>query len=409
MQKRGRTSPGNTSPGNTSPGNMQKRGRTSPGNTSPGNTSPGNTSPGNMYPGNTYRLFNPPPQQSQQLQQLLSGNGKYYTLPGNRHHFVCGGCNAGDSVRNTAAKTSIRNSTTPVRYIFVAGGHGKMVDNGVDLPTEARYAIPACTTIFPNYLGEKAISGASKHTIVPDLVKLIKKQQQKQGYFMQGDFLDILKDEDVQKIDGCPAITVHRHHGPVDLMHNLFMFGTGGIHSEDFLNAYNPSCLYMVDMTTGHYRDLAPTEFTDNIAGWRANVGAAVADWDAANPLDTSTRAEKMKKINDANTATPNPTFTPKPPDVHYVKHNNSRVTLGDVTDVIKAKMTDLNVSPDECLLYVIACRRCETNCNGVVRVSSSSGGASKTKKRRRRRTRTARYRSRQMRTRTRTKRTKRK
>ena len=359
----------------------------------------------NTSPGITYRLFNPPSQQSQL--RRLSKNGKYFTLPDNRHDFVCGGCNAGDSDRNKAAKTNIIQSTTPVRYIFVAGGHGRMVDNGKEVPTEARYAIPACTTIFPNYLGEKAISGASKHTIVPDLVELIKSKQQ--GRFSQGDFLEILETENVQKIDGCPAITVHRHHGPVDLMHNLYMFGTGGIHSEDFLKAEtrNPSCLYIVNMTTGVYEDLAPKVFKDNIAGWRANVGAAVADWDAANPLDTSTRAKKMKMINDANTAIPNTTFTPKPPDVHYVKSDNSRVTLGDVTDVIKTKMHELGVSSEECLLYVIACRRCDTSCPQVDRVRS--GGASKTKKRRRRRNRTraVKYRSRQVRRHT--KRTKRK
>ena len=355
-----------------------------------------------MYPGNTYRLFNPPPQQSQQLQQLLSGNGKYYTLPGNRHDFVCGGCNAGDSDRNNKAKISIRQSTTPVKYIFIAGGHGRMVDDGEEAPTEAQFAAPACTTIFPNYLGEKAISGASKHTIVQDLVQLIKnQQQQQQGRFSQGDFLKILETENVQKIDGCPAITVHRHRGPVDLMHNLFMFGTGGIHSEDFLNAYNPSCLYMVDMTTGDYEDLAPDVFDDAITSWEKEVANAVAVWGTANPLDTRTGVEKMKAIIAAN-----PTMSPKPPDAHYVKFDDSgtrsRVTLGDVTDVIKAKMKELHVSPEACLLYVIACRRCDTNC----RVKSSSGG--KTKKRRRRnRTRTARYRSRQMRTRTkRTKRT---
>jgi hypothetical protein len=352
-----------------------------------------------MYPGITYRSFNPPSQQSQQLQQLL-GDKKYFTLPGNRHDFVCGGCNAGDSDRNTKAKETITQNNTPVKYIFIAGGHGRMVDDGEEAPTEAQFAAPACTTIFPNYLGEKAISGASKHTIVPDLVQLIKKQQQQQqqqqqqGRFSQRDFLKILETENVQKIDGCPAITVYRHYNPVDLMHNLYMFGTGGIHSHDFLNAYNPSCLYMVNVADGTYQDLAPKVFKDNIVDWRKHVGNAVADWDAANPLDTSTRAKKMKMINDANAATPNPTFTPKPPDVHYVnKHDGSRVTLADVTHVIKAKMNKLGVSPEECLLYVIACRRCDTSCKDVVRVKS--GGASKTKKRRRRATK---YRSRQVR-----------
>ncbi|NDH69506.1 MAG: hypothetical protein EBY22_16750, partial [Gammaproteobacteria bacterium] len=248
----------------------------------------------NTSPGATYRLFNPP--QSHQS-QLLSKNGKYFTLPGNRHEFVCGGCDAGDSDRNKDAKNNIkRPRTTPLKYIFIAGGHGRMVDNGKDDPTEAQYAIPACTTIFPNYLGEKAISGASKHTIVPDLVELIKQlKQQQQGRFSQGDFLKILETENVQKIDGCPAISVYRHDKPVDLMHNLYMFGTGGIHSEDFLNAYNPACLYMVDMTTGVCIDLAPTLFDDAITSWRANVGAAVADWNATNPLDSSPGAEKMR------------------------------------------------------------------------------------------------------------------
>jgi hypothetical protein len=359
--------------------------------------------------GATYLFYNSP-----KVQQLPLGHKKYFTLPGNRHDFVCGGCLVGDSNRNKAAKTSIRQSTTPLNYIFIAGGHGRMVDNGIDEPNEAQYAIPACTTIFPNYLGEKAISGASKHTIVPDLVQLIKnqqQQQQQQGRFSQGDFLKILETENVQKIDGCPAITVYRHHKPVDLMHNLYMFGTGGIHNEDFLNAYNPSCLYMVNMTTGVYEDLAPDVFDENITDWRTDVRAAVADWTAKNPVDTGTRADKMKMINDANAATLNPTFTPKPPDVHYVKFDDSgkpsRVTLGDVTDVIKAKMKDLGALPEECLLYVIACRRCDTSCTEASRVKSSSGG--KTKKRRRRNiTRAAKYRSRQVRRHTRTKRTKR-
>ena len=354
--------------------------------------------------GATYMSYNSP-----KVQQLLSGPKKFFTRPGNRHEFVCGGCNAGDSVRNNAAKTSIRLSTTPLKYSFISGGHGRMVDNGEKAPTEAQFAAPACTTIFPNYLGEKAISGASKHTIVPDLVELIKsKQRKQQGRFSQGDFLKILETENVQKIDGCPAITVHRHCGPVDLMHNLYMFGTGGIHSEDFLNASNPACLYMVDMTTGDYEDLAPTVFDDAITIWRTDVANAVANWDAANPLDTRTGVEKMRDITAAN-----PTMSPTPPDAHYVKFDDSgtrsRVTLADVTDVINTKMTELGASPKECLLYVIACRRSDTSCPHVVRVKS--GGASKTKKRRRRRNRTraAKYRSRQVRRRTRTKRTKRK
>jgi hypothetical protein len=373
-------------------------------------------------PGNTYRLFNFP---SQHPQQLLSKNGKYFTLPGKRHQFVCGGCDAGDSKRNSDAKLSIIASTTPVnvKYIFIAGGHGRMVDNGMDEPAEAQYAIPACTTIFPNYLGEKAISGASKHTIVNDLVELIRgKQQQQQGRFSQGDFLKILETENVQKIDGCPAITVYRHRqSPLEMMHNLYMFGKGGIHSEDFLNAgtRNPSCLYMINVETGVYEDLAPKLllFKDNITDWRTEVGAAVAAWTAANPSDTRTRVEKMRAIT-AEAQAANPKFSPTPPNYHYVKHDDSRITLADVTDVITAKMTELGASPEQCLLYVIACRRCDTSCNVVRRVMSSSprrlsmsssGGKTKKRRRRRNRTRSARYRSRQVRRHTRTKRTKRK
>ena len=182
------------------------------------------------------------------------------------------------------------------------------------------------------------------------------------------------------------------------------MFGTGGIHSEDFLNAgtRNPSCFYMVDVANGTYHDLSAV-FKDNIEDWRKDVGNAVADWNAKNPSDPSPGVEKMRKINAAN-----PNLSPTPPQAHYVKNDDSRVTLADVTGLIKTKMSELNVSPEECLLFVIACRRCNTSCKDVSRVRS--GGASKTKKRRRRnRTRSARYRSRQVRRRTRTKRTKRK
>ena len=351
--------------------------------------------------GATYGSFNTPPP--------APGSSHHFTLFGNRHRFVCDGYRRGDSIRNIEAKTSIRQSTTPVRYIFVAGGHGKMVDSGTIAPGEAQRAQPACTTIFPNYLGEKAVSGASKHTIVANLTALINSKHQQQGRFMQGDFLDILETKDVQKIGGCPAITVYRHSKPLEMMHNLYMFGTGGIHNEDFLNAgtRNPSCFYMINVATGICEDLSAV-FKDNIEDWRKKVGAAVADWITKNPLDNSTSAEKMRKINDANAATPNPTFTPKPPDVHYVnKYNGKRVTLADVTSIINTKMSnEPHVSPEECLLYVIACRRCDTGCPKVCRIDSSSGGKTK-KRRRRRRTRTARYRSRQVRRRT--KRTKRK
>ena len=335
------------------------------------------------------------------------GSSPHFARPGNRHTFVCNGYQRGDSDRNKTAKQSIRGINTPVKYIFFAGGHGKMVDDGIHVPTEALSAAPACTTIFPNYLGEKAVSGVSKHTIVANLTALItSKQQQQQGHFSQGDFLEILETQDVQQIGGRPAITVYRQ-APLEMMHNLYMFGTGGIHSEDFLNAgtRNPSCLYMVDVATGAFEDLARTVFTDKIAGWRADVGAAVADWDAANPSDPSSGVEKMKKITAAN-----PTMSPKPPDVHYVNSNGSRVTLADVTGVINTKMTELGASPEQCLLYVIACRRCDTSCKDVCRVKSSGGGGKTKKRRRRNRTRSARYRSRQVRRRTkRTKRTKRK
>jgi len=352
----------------------------------------------------TYLFYNSP-----QVQLLLSGNPQHYTIPGNRHEFVSGGCSVGDSKRNADAKLSIILTTTPVKYIFIAGGHGRMVDNGKEDPTEAQFAAPACTTIFPNYLGEKAVSGASKHTIVTNLTKLITSKQQQQGHFMQGDFLNILETEDVQRIDGCPAISVYRHDKPVDLMHNLYMFGKGGIHSEDFLNAgtRNPSCLYMINVENGDCIDLAPTLFKDNITEWRTKVGAAVAAWTAAIPSDTSSGVEKMKKITAVNTG-----FPPTPPYYHYVKRDDSRITLADVTDVIKAKMTELRVSPEKCLLYVIACRRCDTSCKVVRRVMSSSprrrmsSSGGKTKKRRRR---AAKCRSRQVRRHTRTKRTKRK
>lgn len=353
----------------------------------------------------TYGSYNTPPP--------APGSSPYFTLFGNRHRFVCDGYRRGDSNRNIEAKTSIRQSTTPVRYIFVAGGHGKMVDSGTIAPGEAQRAQPACTTIFPNYLGEKAVSGVGKHTIVANLTaligsKLTSKQQQQKGDFMQGDFLEILETQDVQQIGGCPAITVYRQD-PLEMMHNLNMFGTGGIHSEDFLNAgtRNPSCFYMINVATGICEDLS-TEFKDNIDAWRKIVAKAVADWDAAHPSDTRT-VEKMRDITAAITAA-NPTFTPKPPHPHYVnKNNGKRVTLADVTSIINTKMSsELGVSPEACLLYVIACRRCDTGCPEVCRVDSSSGGgASKTKKRRRRRTRAARYRSRQVRRRT--KRTKRK
>ena len=337
--------------------------------------------------GDTYRRFNKP--------------NKSSLHPHSRLVLVPCGCDAGDSSRNSNAKLSIREINIPVRYIFIAGGHGRMVDNGIIEPTEAQYALPACTTIFPNYLGEKAVSGASKHTIVKDLATLVTTKQKQQGRFRQGDFLDILETEDVQKIGGCPAITVYRQF-PVEMMCNLYMFGTGGIHSEDFLNAgtRNPSCFYMVDVANGTYQDLS-TVFKNNIAGWRTDVGNAVADWNAKNPSDPSPGVEKMRKINAAN-----PNLSPTPPQAHYVKSDDSRVTLADVTGLITAKMTELKVSPEECLLYVIACRRCDTGCKDVCRVRS--GGASKTKKRRRRnRTRSARSRSRQVRRRTCTKRTK--
>ena len=341
--------------------------------------------------GDTYRIFN-------------KHNTSSHPPLDSRFVLVPGGCDAGDTVRNSNAKLSIRGLNTPVKYIFFAGGHGKTVDNGIDDPTEVLSAAPACTTIFPNYLGEKAVSGVSKHTIVANLTALITSKQQMQGRFMQGDFLEILETQNVQQIDGCPAITVHRQD-PLEMMHNLYMFGTGGIHSEDFLNAgtRNPSCLYMINVANGTCHDLSAA-FKDNIEDWRKKVAKAVADWNIANPSDPSSGAEKMNKINAANAA--NPTFSPKPPDAHYVKHDGSRVTLADVTHVINTQMSELRALPEECLLFVIACRRCDTSCKDVRRVKSSSGGGGKTKKRRRRnRTRSARYRSRQVRRRTRTKR----
>ena len=73
--------------------------------------------------GDTYRNFN----KHNTISQLP---------PHSRLVLVPGGCDAGDSARNNMAKETIKHFTTPVKYIFFAGGHGRMVDSGTALPTE---------------------------------------------------------------------------------------------------------------------------------------------------------------------------------------------------------------------------------------------------------------------------------
>jgi hypothetical protein len=305
------------------------------------------------------------------------------------------GCRDGDSTRNAEAKLDIRstNYSNPVKLIFILGGHGRAIYNSYN--TTVPISLPNCITVFPNYFGEKAVSGKSKHTIAANIVRevnAVTTPVTPVTPVTPGTIIDILESNDVQEIRGKCPITVHRPNEP---MNDLMLFGKGSVHSDDFCSLRrNPSCFYKFDVTANTLDDLAPKYFTDNIDDWIRDTNTNVTAWRGRNPaLATGPTLIQMQHVIKEF-----PVSLPAPDKPHYVKTNGDRVTLGYIRDIISqeialAKVTDQSITPDMCILYCIACR----TCGGFGR--TLSGG--KTKKRRHRN----RTRSRQMSRHARTKR----
>ena len=274
--------------------------------------------------------------------------------------------------------------------IFILGGHGSAIYNGY---TTVPISLPDCITVFPNYFGEKAVSGKSKHTIAANIVREVNAVTTPVTPVTPGTIIDILESNDVQEIRGKCPITVHRPNEP---MNDLMLFGKGRVHSDDFCSlGRNPSCFYKFDVTANMLDDLAPKYFTDNIDHWIRDTNTNVTAWRGRYP----TLASDPTLIQMQYVIKEFPASLPAPDNPHYVtKTGGNRVTLGDIRDIISqeialAKVTDPSITPDMCILYCIACR----TCGGLGR--TRSGG--KTKKRRHRN----RTRSRQMRRHVRTKR----
>jgi hypothetical protein len=297
-----------------------------------------------------------------------------------------------DSERNRLAKEQFRASVDDKTLIFFAGGHSQLKNSGVPGDEVFPLIKPVVSTIFFSQLGEVAISSVSKHTsfqIFASKVKAIvdvKPDTPATKILLPGEILGILERDDIQQNDGCPLVL----NETSDDIENLFTYGAGTFQPDDTVKLpdgtrvmRNPCCLYVLNIVTRTYSDLAP-----RYGLFKNNIGAKDI------PL---TRPKKGKGVNEYYTIV-NP-YTFKNPD----GTTERPVELSDIYHAIRMYITQPGheIAPEKCSLLFLGCRA--RSC-GIGRVhSSGKNGASggKTKKRRHRN----RSRSRQMRRHARTKR----